>query len=382
MEFASRLNRVKESATFRYSALAMRKGIINLTIGRTNFDTPAIIKNATKRALDEGKVHYTATKGILELREKISEKLEKENNIQNLNSENVLVSTGAKQIIFEAIMALIDRGDVVAIPNPSWVSYEQIVRLAEGNVLWLPLKQENGFIPDDEFFSVLENSKPKLILINSPNNPTGAVYPERIIREIVDIAERKDSWILSDEIYEKLIYEGSHFSPGRIYPRTITVNGFSKEFSMTGWRLGYCACSNKEIIEKMCLIQSQSVSCAVSFAQYGALAAFTSEAKKETEFMRKELKKRRDLLIEGIRRTGIVCSKPSGAFYVFPFLGGDDIEYAKKLLEKGVGVIPGSPFGSSGSGCVRISYGSASEEELERAIDIIKEFIAEIQYYR
>jgi aspartate aminotransferase len=285
MKFASRLQGVDESATFKYSNLAREKKVINFTIGRTNFSTPAAITEATKKALNEGRIHYTPTKGIPELRKAIAEKLRAENKIDNLSADNVLVSVGAKQIIYEAVMAIVEHGDVVAMSDPSWVSYESIVKLADGKVAWLPLTAENGFIPDEKYFSALENSKPKLILINSPNNPTGAVYPEKTIRKIVDIAERKDSIILSDEIYERIIYEGERFSAGSIYENTITVNGFSKEYSMTGWRLGYAASKNKELIDKMDLIQAQTVSCAVSFIQYGALGAYTDSVKKEVSAM-------------------------------------------------------------------------------------------------
>ncbi|RLI85532.1 MAG: hypothetical protein DRO76_05360 [Candidatus Altiarchaeales archaeon] len=374
MEFASRISKLKESATFKYSAMAKREGIIDLTIGRTNFDTPMVIKEAAKKALDEGKVHYTPTRGIPELREKIVEKLRDENSISDLDKERVIVSTGAKQIILEAVMALINENDPVAIPDPSWVSYESIVKFSGGKIIWLPLSAENGFIPDEKFFSVFENSNSRLIFLNSPNNPTGAVYPKKVIRSIVDIAERRDSWIISDEIYEKLIYEGKHFSAGSIYPKCIVVNGFSKEFSMTGWRLGYAACSEKELIDKMNLIQGQSVSCATSFAQYGALAAFTEEAKKETEKMRDELKKRRDYLMKRLNEMDVLCIKPKGAFYTFPSLGEiDDIKFSDRLLENGVAVIPGSPFGSSGKGCVRMSYGAASIEELKNAMDKMRD---------
>ncbi len=375
MKFASRLNEVRESATFKYSALAKGEGIIDLTIGRTNFDTPVMIKDAAKKAIDEGKVHYTPSNGIPELRKAIVEKLEKENKIRNLTPENVIVSAGAKQMVFEAVMALIGKGDVVAIPDPSWVSYEPIVKLADGGVEFLPLNPNNGFIPDENFFSALENSDPKLIIINSPGNPTGAVYPKKVIEEIVDIADRKDSWILSDEIYEKMIYEGTHFSPGSIYNNVITVNGFSKEFSMTGWRLGYIACSNREVINKVGIIQEQSVSCATSFVQYGALAAFTEDVKKDVEKMRMELKERRDYVMERMKETNFLCIKPSGAFYVFPYIGEiDDMEYADKLLNKKVAVIPGSPFGSKGRGCIRISYGGVNIESLRKAFDVIEEF--------
>jgi aspartate aminotransferase len=377
MEFAPRTLRINESATFKYSALAKKPGMIDLTIGRTNFDTPKIIKDAAKKALDEGKVNYTPTKGIPELREKIAEKLIKENRITGIDKEQIIVSAGAKQLIFEALMALISDNDVVAMPNPSWVSYEALIALAEGKPLWLPTKPEKGFIPDEDFFSALENSKVKLIMINSPNNPTGAAYPKEVIEKIVDIAQRKDAWILSDEIYERLLYEGEHFSAGSIYDKTITINGYSKECSMTGWRLGYAASKSREAIEKMNLIQGQTVSCATSFVQYAAIAAYSDEARKNVYEMKKELKERRDHLMKGIKETGAVCAKPAGAFYIFPSYGDqDDIKLADKLLEAGVATIPGSPFGSQGRGCVRMSYGATRIPELEEAIEKIKKALA------
>ena len=377
MEFAARLSRVEESATFKYSLLAKKEGIINLTIGRTNFTTPRLITRAAVSALENGRVHYTPTMGIPELRGMLAKKLKRENNIPDIGPDNILVSAGAKQIIFEAVMALIGKGDKVAMPNPSWVSYEQIVNLAEGEIIWLPLKHENDFIPDEEFLSALENSSPKLIMLNSPNNPTGAVYPEKIIREIVDIAERKDCWLLFDEIYEKIIYEGKHFSAGSIYPKTITVNGFSKEFSMTGWRLGYCACPDPGLIEKMNLIQSQTVSCATSFVQYGALAAFKEEVAGERDRMITELKERRDRFVKGMNGLFDTKVNPAGAFYLFPHLGDiDDLAMADKLLSNGVGIIPGSPFGSQGKGCLRISYGAVSLDEIDIALERIKATLA------
>ncbi len=278
MVYPSRFSGVSESATFKYSNLAKEKKTLNLTIGRTGFETPECIKTAAKKAIDEGKIHYTPTKGIPSLRKKIAEKLTEENQIDGISEDNVLVSCGAKHIIYEAVMAIAQKGDMVALTDPSWVSYESIVRLSEAEPLWLPLKRDDGFIPGDEYFSALENSNPKLILLNSPNNPTGAVYPRKILEKIADIAERKNAIILSDEIYERIIYEGEHFSVGSIYENTITVNGFSKEYSMTGWRLGYAASPNREFIKLMDIIQAQSVSCATSFVQYAGVAAFSPQA--------------------------------------------------------------------------------------------------------
>jgi aspartate aminotransferase len=249
------------------------------------------------------------------------------------------------------------------------VSYEGIAKLVGGKPDWLPLKPEKGFVPDEDFLSALENSKAKILLMNSPNNPTGAAYPEKVIRRIIEIAERKNMWLLSDEVYETFLYEGNFFSPGSVYEKTITLNAFSKAFSMTGWRLGYVACPEKELIDRINIIQQQTVSCAVSFVQYGAMAAFTKEAAEAAANMAKECRKRRDYVFERLDNFSQLV-KPTGAFYAFPkFDGRDDLEYAEKLLEAGVGVVPGSLFGSCGKDCVRISYGSADMENLKLAMD-------------
>ncbi|MBN2518347.1 MAG: pyridoxal phosphate-dependent aminotransferase [Candidatus Altiarchaeota archaeon] len=373
MMLAKRVLDVPPSATFKYAALAKKEGVINLTVGRPDFDTPKCIKEAAKKALDEGKVHYTPGKGIPELRAKIAEKLAKENGLKNIDDGKVIVSMGAKNILYEIFMTMIDEGDVVALPNPSWVSYESMVKLAGGNVAWLPLKPDNGFVPDDDFLAALDRSKAKIVVINSPNNPTGAVYPESVLKKIIKVAEANDIWLISDECYEKMIYEGAHFSPGSAYPKTITVNAFSKQFSMTGWRLGYAACEEFEIIDKMSVIQEQSVSNPVSFAQYGALACFTLEAEKDSKIMMRELQKRRDYVMERMKEINAVCKKPNGAFYIFPYFDGhDDVELANALLEAGVGTVPGSPFGTNGRGCLRISYGSGNIKVLGGAFDRMK----------
>lgn len=370
--FADRVLEVKPSATFKYDAAAKKPGVINLTIGRPDFDTPQIIKDAAKKALDEGRVHYTPSKGIPELRKAIAEKLEAENNIANLDRDKILVSGGGKQIIYCIVMALAGKGDVVAIQNPSWVSYEAQIKLANAEVEWLTLKPEEGFIPGEDFFRELEETNAKLLILNSPGNPTGAVIPERTIKKIMDVCIEKDMFVISDEVYEKLIYEGKHYSPASEYENVITVNVFSKTYSMTGWRLGYCACAGRDAIDRIDIIHQQSLSCCTSFAQYGALAAFSEEAKKAAEKMCEDLKIRRDYVMKRIGEMDVVCVKPDGAFYVFPyFKGADDLELADKLLEKGVGVVPGSAFGPRGRGCIRISYGSANIDLLSQAFDRI-----------
>lgn len=376
MDFAKRLDDVKPSATFQWGAKAKKPGVINLTLGRPDFSTPDIIKEACKKALDEDKVHYVPSRGIPELRDKLAEKFENVNGITGIDADRVLVGGGAKSILFQAIMAIIDDADIFALPNPSWVSYESMINMAGGKIHWLPLKPEEGFIPGEDFLAELENSKAKVALLDSPNNPTGAVYPENIIRKIVDVCEKNDIWLISDEPYEAFIYEGEHFSPGSIYDKTINVNAFSKTYAMTGWRLGYAGCLDKDVIDKMALIQSQSLSCATSFAQYGAIAAFTKEADEYVKMMVTEFHKRRDYGMKRMEELDTICLKPAGAFYFYPYFEGkDDVKLAEDLLDKGVGVMPGSLFGTAGIGCLRVSYGNAPIAQLEKAFDILAEVI-------
>jgi len=373
MDFSPRMGLVKPSATFKYAAIAKKPGVINLTVGRPDFDSPAVVKEAAKKALDDGKIHYAPLQGIPELREKIAAKLANENNIQGVDAEKVIVSGGAKMILYEAIMALVGKGDTVAIADPSWVSYEAMIRLAEADVAWLPIKPEKGLKPDDEYLSALEDCGAKVLILNSPSNPTGAVFSESELRKIVDVCERKNIFLISDEPYEKFIYEGEHFSPGSVYENTLTVNAFSKSYSMTGWRVGYAGCPDGELIKKMKLIQGQSLSSPTTFAQYGALACFTDEANKAAAEMVAEFKSRRDHVMTLAADLDMVYTKPAGAFYLFPKFGDvDDTVLAEKLIEAGVGTIPGSPFGSVGRGCLRISYGSANKEKLTEAFKRIK----------
>lgn len=369
MHFAKRVLGVPPSATFKYAALAKKEGIINLTIGRPGFDTPKVIVEAAKAALDKGQHHYGPTNGIPELREKVSEMLGKKG-VKGIDKDKVVISMGAKNILYQIFMACVDDKDKVALPDPSWVSYEAMIKLAGGEVAWIPTSPENGFVPGDDFMSALDSSKAKMVVVNTPNNPTGAAYPEKVLREIIKVAGQNDMWIISDECYDTIIYDEKHFSIGEAYDKTITVNAFSKPFSMTGWRLGYAACPDKEVIDKMVLIQEQSISNPVTFAQYGALACFTPEAESAAKHMVGEFRKRRDYSMQRIKEFDCTCVKPGGAFYIFPhFKGRDDLKLADELLAAGVGTVPGSPFGSKGRGCIRISYGNADIKTLGEAFD-------------
>ncbi|RLG22719.1 pyridoxal phosphate-dependent aminotransferase [Methanosarcinales archaeon] len=336
---------------------------INLGLGEPDFDTPSHIKEAAIRALNEGHTHYTPSMGIPELREAICEKLRRENGIDAEPSE-VIVTPGAKHAIFEAVTTLVDEGDEVILIGPAWVTYEACVRYAGGKAVYVNTSPEEGYIPYDvgEYIT----PKTKLVILNSPCNPSGAVYPPEVIREIAELSIDHGFFVLSDEIYEKIIYEGEHLSAGSIAPeRTITVNGFSKSYAMTGWRLGYAA-APQHIIKAMLKVQSHSVSHPTSFVQWAGVEALKG-SQQCVEDMRKEFERRRDILMEGLRDIGIECPIPDGAFYVFvptERAGGDDV--AMRLLQEAlVSVTPGSAFGKAYKNYIRISYAVSTDKLME-----------------
>ncbi|WP_406662305.1 pyridoxal phosphate-dependent aminotransferase [Methanolobus sp. ZRKC3] len=374
---SSRLKRVEESATIKVANLANKlkqegNDVISFSLGEPDFDTPKHICDAAAEAMYAGETHYTPSAGIPELREAIAEKLQKENYL-DVTASDVLVTPGAKQAIFEIMMSVLDDGDEAILFDPAWVSYDPAIKFAGANTVWVPTDPQDDFKPIDMEEHITE--KTKLIVVNSPGNPTGAVYDRSILRNIADIAIDNDILVLSDEIYEKIIYEKEHFSIGSfegMQDRTITVNGFSKAYAMTGWRLGYVA-AKPDIFKGLVKIQSHSVSSATSFVQYGGVAALKGPQEPVTEMVNK-FKSRRDVLVEGLNSIGIKCQKPGGAFYAFADVSeyGSGNEIAEKLLmETHVAVTSGSAFGESGNDFVRISYATS----LER----IKEGLARIE---
>ncbi|MDI6889033.1 MAG: pyridoxal phosphate-dependent aminotransferase [Methanocellales archaeon] len=371
---SERVNRIEESATLRISDLANKlkragKDIISFSVGEPDFTTPQHIIDAAKKALDEGRTHYTPSTGIPELREAIANKF-KENDISASPNE-IIVTPGAKQAIFEATLATLNEGDEAILFDPAWVSYESCVKLAGAKPIWVKTDEKRGFIPEDFLESVTK--KTKLIIVNTPGNPTGAVFDENTLKLIADIARDHDLFVLSDEVYEKIIYEGKHLSIASfdgMPERTITVNGFSKAYAMTGWRLGY-ATAPPEILDAMLKIQQHSASCATSFAQYGAVAALTGAQECIAEMV-SEFRARRNLLVDGLKSIGLECTRPKGAFYVFVNVGqyGSGMDVAERLLNEAyVAVTPGGAFGPSGTNYVRISYATSQariSEGLER----------------
>ncbi|MFQ5815266.1 MAG: pyridoxal phosphate-dependent aminotransferase [Candidatus Hydrothermarchaeaceae archaeon] len=376
-----RVQGVKPSATLQITARAKAlraagKGVVSLGAGEPDFDTPSHIKEALVKALREKFIYYTPSTGIPELKKAIAEKLETENNIPCTESE-VIVTPGAKQALHEAVFAVTDQGDEVICPDPGWVSYEPMVQLAGGKPVFVPAREEDGFAFNIEEVQEKMSDKTRAMIINTPCNPTGAVLAGSILKGMADLCVDHDIIAISDEIYEKIIYEGEHVSMASLpdmKDRTITVNGFSKAYSMTGWRLGYAA-GPVEIIRAMTKVQSHSVSCATSFVQKAGVAALTSP-QDEVGKMVAEFGRRRDTLMKLLAEIeGVSCVQPMGAFYAFPNFkryGEDSFELAGYLLEEaGVAMIPGAAFGGNGEGFQRLSY-ATSMDNIERALERMK----------
>ena len=370
---AKRLQNITESATLRISNLASElksqgKDIISFSLGEPDFTTPSHIIDAAKASLERGETHYTPSPGIPELRKAIAEKLKKENKIET-KPGNIIVTPGAKQAIFEVILSVLREGDEAILFDPAWVSYDPCIQLAGARTVWAPTSRNNGFSPENigEYIT----KKTKLIVINSPCNPTGSVYSKETLKEIADIAIDKNIFVLSDEIYEKIIYDREHISIASLdgmQDLTITVNGFSKAYAMTGWRLGYVS-APKEVYEPMLKLHSHSVSQATSFVQYAGIVALQGDQAPVAAMVR-EFRARRDLLIRGLNKIGIKCARPDGAFYAFADVSeyGTGEKVAELLLNKAfVATTPGSAFGEAGNDFIRISY-ATSQERIKEAL--------------
>ena len=375
---SKRIANITPSATHAMTARIAEKraageDIITFSIGEPDSPTPQPIVDACKQALREGKTKYTSTNGIAALREAICEKLKKDNGLVYTPAQ-ICVSSGAKQALSNAVFALCDEGDEVLIPAPCYVSYVEIVKLAGGVPVLVPTNDD--FSLNAENFRRAITSRTKLILLNSPNNPTGAVYSRASLEALGEIAEEKDLYVISDEVYEKLVYDGAeHVSiasvSGAMYERTVVVNGFSKAFAMTGWRLGYTA-SNLAISKACNAFQGHMTSCPVSFVQYAALNAFT-DCDDAVEEMRRAFEQRRDYMHARLNAMpGIRCRKPQGAFYLMPdvraYLGrscesrtiGTAEDLCNYLLdEAGVAAVFGEAFCMPGT--VRFAYANSME---------------------
>jgi len=352
------------------------KNIVHFEIGEPDFNTPENVKKAGIRALEENYTHYSPTQGILELREAVASYISKTRNIDAVPDE-VIITPGGKDVIFSTMLALLDEGDEAIYPNPGYPIYESAIMLAGATPVPMPLLEENDFAFDRQQFERLITPKTKLIVINSPGNPTGGILSLGDLEYIAELAKKNDIYILSDEIYSRIIYDGSFHSiasvPG-MKERTIILDGFSKTYAMTGWRLGY-AVANKEMIEGIKKIAVNSFSCVATFVQIAGVEALNGP-QDEPERMRNEYLARRDLIVRGLNEIpGLSVKVPHGAFYVFSNIkqtGKSSKEIADYLLyEAGVCTLSGTAFGSFGEGYIRFSY-ATSQENIKEGLRRVK----------
>ena len=385
MKLASRVNQVTPSLTLAIDSLAkeMKKNgedVCSFSAGEPDFDTPTHIRAAAKKALDEGKTRYGPAAGEAGLRKAIAEKLLRDNQLA-YNADNVIVTNGGKQSLYNLIMALIEAGDEVIIPAPYWLSYPEMVTLAGGTSVIVNTSLENQYKITPEQLEAAITPKTKLFVLNSPSNPTGIVYTPEEIAALAKIVVEKDILVVSDEIYEKILYDGAihrsiaSFGP-EIFQRSIISNGFAKAFSMTGWRVGYIA-GPVEIVKAMTKIQSHSTSNVCTFAQYGAIAALAS-SQDCIEEMVKAFSERRQYILERVRAIpGLNCPTPNGAFYVFIDISQTGLksrDFCQKLLEnQKVAAIPGIAFGADD--CIRLSY-ATDLKTIEKGFDRLDKFIS------
>ncbi len=394
---SDRVNRIALSPTLRINARATQMraqgiDVVDFSVGEPDFPTPEAIKRAGKAAIDANFTKYTANDGIPDLKKAICEKLERENGLR-YSPDEVIVSAGGKNSLFNVAMALYDEGDDILIPAPYWVSYPDQVKLAKANPVYLPTREEDGFRLQAHDLAAAITPNTKAIILNYPCNPTGATYTREQLEEIAEICVREQIWVISDEIYEKLIYDGHRFTSigslnEKIKKLTIVVNGFSKAFSMTGWRLGYAA-GPREIIAACSKVQSHNTSNATSFVQKAAVTAL-KDCAMEIERMRQEFERRRSAIVYRLRSLPEVsCASPSGAFYVMPNVsryldrefGGAPVRNTYGLSyyllkEAHVAVVPGEAFGTAAH--VRISF-ATSMERIEEGCRRIREALARLE---
>lgn len=380
--FAKRVLSIESSPTVRISGLitemrARGEKVLSLAIGEPDFPTPAHIVDAAKKALDADFTKYTPAPGIKELREAIAEKSRRENRIP-AKPENVLVAP-TKHTLFMTCMALLDSGDEAIIPDPGWVSYAPMVILAGARPVPVRAADEDGFVPSAEAVGEAITPRTRLLLLNSPSNPAGSVYSRGQTKALADLATDHDLIVVSDEIYEKILYQGEHVPPAALdgmFDRTVTVNGFSKTYSMTGWRLGWLV-APAPLFKEISKVQEHTITCATAFAQKAGVAALKGPTA-PLEAMVKEFRARRDLVLKELAKIDRATTfRPDGAFYVFPKIDSpqDSATLCERILkEASVAVTPGSAFGSAGEGHIRISY-AASRDTIQEGIRRISEVL-------
>ena len=384
-----RINTLSESITIAVSTLAQElkaegKDIISFSAGEPDFDTPQVIKDAAIAAINSGFTKYTAVDGIPALKEAIIEKLKRDNNLEYAPNQ-VIVNNGAKHSLFNLFSATIDTGDEVIIPAPYWVTYPELVKYCEGIPVTIHTDDASGFKITPEQLKNAITPKTKMLILTTPSNPTGAVYSKAELEALAEVLKGTDILVASDEMYEKLTYDGEFVSTASIsedmYKRTITINGLSKSVAMTGWRFGYMASADAELIKATKKLQSQSTSNINSITQYAAIAGLDGSADEDIAMMRTEFIKRRDEAVELFNNVdGLSVLKPDGAFYLFVNIkevSNDSLTFCQDLLKsKGVAVVPGVGFGSEGYFRFSFATGIASIREGIKRID---EFVQELK---
>ena len=362
-----------------FDIVSEMKDAISLGVGEPDFPTPWHVREEGIYSLEKGRTHYTSNAGLAELKEEISRFLKRRYRLEYDPCHEIMVTVGGSEAIDLAVRAMVCPGEEVIIPQPSYVSYEPCVVLAQGVPVFIPLKAENDFRLTEEELRAAITEKTKMLVLPFPNNPTGAIMTREDLAKIARVCVEKDIVVVSDEIYSELTYDYDHVSiaelPG-MKERTVVINGFSKGHAMTGWRLGY-ACGPVPIIEQMLKIHQYAIMCAPTTSQYAAVEAMRN-GDADVQMMRESYNKRRRLVLHELRDMGLECFEPYGAFYVFPCiksLGMSSEEFANRLLqEEKVAIVPGTAFGDSGEGYMRISY-AYSVENLKKALERVRRFV-------
>ena len=387
---AKRIDKLSESITMAITALAQElkaegKDILSFSAGEPDFDTPRVIKDAAINAINNGFTKYTAVDGIPAIKEAIAAKLKRDNNLI-YESDQIIVNNGAKHSLFNLFSATIEKGDEVIIPAPYWVTYPELVKYFDGTVVEIQTSDATAFKITPEQLKNALTDKTKMLVLTTPSNPTGALYSKEELTALAKVLKGTDVLVASDEMYEKLIYDGEFTSAAAVsedmFQRTITINGLSKSVAMTGWRFGYMAAYQTEIIKATKKLQSQSTSNINTMTQYAAIAGLDGSADDDIEMMRKEFVKRRDEAVKLFNNIdGLSVLKPDGAFYLFvniQEISNDSLTFAKELLaSKGVAVVPGVGFGSEGYFRFSFATGIATiREGIQRIDEFVQEFKA------
>jgi len=386
MKIANRMENLSPSVTLAITALARElkaqgKDILSFSAGEPDFDTPQIVKDAAIKAINDGQTKYTAVEGIIATKQAIINKLKKDHGLE-YKLDGIVISNGAKHSLFNLFQVLIEKGDEVIIPAPYWVTYPEQVKFSDGIPVFIDTDDSTEFKITPEQLKAVITPKTKVLLLNTPSNPTGSVYTKEELTALGKVLEGTDILVFSDEMYEKIIYNGTKFTAAAevsedMYNRTVTINGLSKSVAMTGWRFGYVACPNSTLAKAMSKLQGQVTSNVNSMTQYAAIVALEGEANKDIEMMRVEFEKRKDYAVKAINNISkLSCYDPDGAFYLFINIkkySNDSMKFCADLLEsKGVALVPGLAFGMEGY--VRLSF-ATSMKAIEDGINRIKEFV-------